>query len=144
MRTTFLWQAPPGVPADLPLYLLAPADCREVARQLSCHQDIAADGFFSLGMLAEFEEPIRRHGAWMYRALFWEAGLIGQLLYLEAEAWGARATGIGCYFDDPVHEVLGLQNHQFQDLYHFAVGMPVDDPRLQSWPPYEEPGCAAT
>jgi hypothetical protein len=94
-------------------------------------------------MLAEFEEPIRRNGAWMYRALFWEAGLIGQVLYLEAEAWGARATGIGCYFDDPVHEVLGLQNRQFQDLYHFAVGIPVDDPRLQSWPPYEQHEHAA-
>jgi SagB-type dehydrogenase family enzyme len=143
MRTSFLWQAPPGVPADLPLYLLAQADCRDAARQLSCHQDIAAHGFFSLAMLAEFEEPIRRNGAWMYRALFWEAGLIGQVLYLEAEAWGARATGIGCYFDDPVHEVLGLQNRQFQDLYHFAVGIPVDDPRLQSWPPYEQHEHAA-
>ena len=30
------------------------------------------------------------------------------MLYLEAEASGARATGIGCYYDDPVHELLGL------------------------------------
>jgi hypothetical protein len=52
-------------------------------------QATAADGFFSLGMLAEFAEPIRRHGDWFYRALFWEAGLVGQVLYLEAKAWGA-------------------------------------------------------
>ncbi|HEV3025085.1 MAG TPA: SagB/ThcOx family dehydrogenase [Pirellulales bacterium] len=137
MRSTFLWQTPPDVPNELPLFLLTRADCRDAARQLSCHQEIAADGFFSLGMLAEFAEPIRRHGAWFYRALFWEAGLVGQVLYLEAEAWGARATGIGCYFDDPVHDVLGLRDHRFQSLYHFAVGVPVDDPRLQSWPPYQ-------
>lgn len=137
MRPSFLWETPPGVPSELPLYLLARSDCRDAARQLSCHQDIAADGFFSLGMLAEFAEPIRRHGDWFYRALFWEAGLVGQVLYLEAEAWGARATGIGCYFDDPVHDVLGLRDHQFQSLYHFAVGVPVDDSRLQSLPPYE-------
>ncbi|MDH3347280.1 MAG: hypothetical protein OEM02_04155 [Desulfobulbaceae bacterium] len=36
----------------------------------------------------------------MGRLLTWECGLIGQLLYLEAEATEIRATGIGCYFDD--------------------------------------------
>jgi len=34
--------------------------------------------------------------------------VIGQVLYLEAEAQGVRATGIGCFFDDPVHELMGL------------------------------------
>ena len=59
-------------------------------------------------MIARFDEPLRERGDWFYRRLFWECGLIGQVLYLEAEAAGARATGIGCYYDDPVHEVLGL------------------------------------
>jgi len=36
------------------------------------------------------------------------AGAIGQVLYLEAEAAGVRATGIGCFYDDPVHQVYGL------------------------------------
>ena len=89
-----------------------------------------------LGMIAEFAEPIRQHGAWFYRNLFWEAGMIGQVLYLEAEAAGVRSTGIGCYFDDPVHEALGLADNQFQSLYHFTVGVPVEDHRLQTWPPY--------
>ena len=137
-RSEFVWQTPAGLPAGLPLYLLLEADCREAGRTLSCHQDIAADGFFSLGMLADFAEPIRRHGAWFYRNLFWEAGVIGQVLYLEAEAAGARSTGIGCFFDDPVHDIVGLRGHQFQSLYHFTVGIPVEDQRLQSWPAYPE------
>ena len=87
-------------------------------------------------MIAEFEEPIRHHGAWFYRNLFWEAGMIGQVIYLEAEAAGARSTGIGCYFDDPVHEILGLHGNRFQDLYHFTVGVHVEDPRLQTWGSY--------
>ena len=112
------------------------SDCRNDARAVNCHQDIGADGFFSLGMIAEFADPIRQHGAWFYRNLFWEAGMIGQVLYLEAEAAGVRSTGIGCYFDDPVHEILGLADNQFQSLYHFTVGVPVEDHRLQTWPPY--------
>jgi SagB-type dehydrogenase family enzyme len=138
MRETFAWQTPPGVPTGFPLYLLIEADCRDAARALSCHQEIAADGFFSLGMIAEFRDPVQKHGAWFYRNLFWEAGMIGQVLYLEAEAAGVRSTGIGCYFDDPVHEVLGLTDNRFQSLYHFTVGVPVEDHRLQTWSPYLE------
>ena len=137
-RAEFLWTRPSEVSAEFPLFLLFEGDCSDAARALSCHQEIAADGFFSLGMIAEFAEPIQRHGAWFYRNLFWEAGVIGQVLYLEAEAAGARSTGIGCFFDDPVHEVLGLKGNRFQSLYHFTVGMPVEDHRLQSWPPYPD------
>jgi SagB-type dehydrogenase family enzyme len=136
MRDGFVWQRPPGVSSGFPLYLLVEGDCRRAARTLSCHQDIAADGFFSVGMIAEFDGPIRRHGPWFYRNLFWEAGMVGQVLYLEAEAAGAGSTGIGCYFDDPVHEILGLTGNRLQSLYHFAVGVPVEDHRLQTWQPY--------
>ena len=135
-RKDFLWERPRGVPADLPFFLLLPGDCRQVAAVLSCRQDIAGDGYFSLGMIAEFSTSLEKYGAWFYRNLHWEAGLIGQVLYLEAEATGGRGTGIGCYFDDPVHELLGLQGHEFQDLYHFTVGTPIDDPRLTTLPPY--------
>jgi len=47
-----------------------------------------------------------------------------------------RATSIGCYFDDPVHRVFGLEDLAFQSLYHFAVGGAVDDPRLTTLAPY--------
>ncbi len=137
LRPAFNWETPAGCPADLPLYRLTRGDVRAITRRLSCGQDIAADGCFSLGMIAEFEAPLGEHGAWMYPRLFWECGMIGQVLYLEAEAAGVRGTGIGCFFDDGVHDFLGLRGLQFQSLYHFTVGGPVDDPRLTTLPPYE-------
>jgi nitroreductase len=73
----------------------------------------------------------------MYRRLFWECGVIGQVLYLEAEAAGVRATGIGCFYDDAVHEALGLSGHTWQSLYHFCVGEPIEDARLETSPGYE-------
>lgn len=51
-------------------------------------------------MVAHFE-PVLRDKQWMYPRLFWETGVLGQVLYLEAHAVGVSATGIGCYFDDP-------------------------------------------
>ncbi|HYM25556.1 MAG TPA: hypothetical protein VEU08_20195, partial [Vicinamibacterales bacterium] len=58
-------------------------------------------------------------------------------LYLEAEACGARGTGIGCFYDDPMHELLGLSGRAFQSLYHFTIGMPLEDRRLTTEPGYQ-------
>jgi nitroreductase len=132
-RPDFLWEA---ASEELPLRRLAHGDMRELSSRLSCDQDIASDGFFSLGMLADFDASLQTFGPSFYRHLFWETGMVGQVLYLEAEAAGARATGIGCFYDDPVHDVLGLHGHAFQSLYHFTVGMPVDDARLTTEPGY--------
>ena len=131
-----VWEVPADVALTVPLRRLARGDLREFARNLSCGQDIAADGAFSLGMLARFEPVLRERGASAWRELFWEAGMIGQSLYLAAEAAGVRGTGIGCYFDDELHHVLGLKGHDWQSLYHFTIGNPVEDLRLRTIPPY--------
>jgi len=130
--TDFDWQK---VSAALPLYHLHSGDYRQVAKTLSCHQSIASDSAFSLGMVAEFSATIEA-APWLYRRLFWECGLIGQTLYLQAEAADVRGTGIGCYFDDSVHELLGFKDDKFQSLYHFTVGKPLEDSRLETLPAY--------
>ncbi len=144
MHANFRWQRPPGCPDDLPLYLLLPSPCQEVAARLCCDQEIAGAGAFAVAMLAEFDAPLRAHGPWMYRRLFWEAGMLGQVLYLEAEAAGLRGTGIGCYFDDPTHRLFGLEDTAFQSLYHFTVGGAVDDARLTTLPAYSPERRALT
>src|SRR4029079_4348576 len=100
---------------ELPLTCLARGECRALARRLSCDQDIAADGVFMLGMIADFDAGLAAHGASFYRHLFWESGVVGQVLYLEAEAAGARATGIGCFYDDPDHHLRGRTGHEVQN-----------------------------
>ena len=137
MRSEFLWEPVNDSNASNGLYLLLPFDVTWVANRVSCDQDIAADGFFSLGMIARLESSVRDRGDWFYRRLFWESGILGQILYLEAEAAGARATGIGCFYDDPVHEAAGLSGTEWQSLYHFSMGVPVEDNRLTTEPGYE-------
>jgi SagB-type dehydrogenase family enzyme len=132
-RSDFRWDRAHDT---LPLFALGHGDCRALAQRVSCDQDIAGDGFFSLGMLADFDRSLREFGPSFYRHLFWESGVVGQMLYLAAEEAGVRGTGIGCFYDDPVHDVLGLSGHDFQSLYHFAVGAPVEDSRLTTEPGY--------
>jgi SagB-type dehydrogenase family enzyme len=132
----FEWAAVDSGPLALPLWKLESADTRRAAAVVSCRQDIASDGAFALAMLAELEGALVEHGAWMYRHLHWEAGAIGQILYIEAEAAGLRATGIGCFFDDAVHELIGVRDRSLNSLYHFTVGRPVPDERLRTLAAY--------
>jgi SagB-type dehydrogenase family enzyme len=136
MNPELTWTPAPGCPEDVPLYWLLEGDAKKLAIQVSCHQEIAGGSAFSFGMLAEFEGRLRERGAWWYPRLFWESGLLGQVLYLEAEAAGVRATGIGCFFDDPVHEIAAVKGLSFQSLYHFTIGGPVEDRRLMTLPAY--------
>jgi SagB-type dehydrogenase family enzyme len=128
----FLWEP---MDEDLPLFFLQGGDFRETAIRVSCHQEIAGMSAFSLGMIAAFRETLAE-GPHRYRHLFWETGMIGQILYLEAEAHGLRGTGIGCFFDSEVHALLGLRDDTWQSLYHFTVGRPVEDQRLTTLPAY--------
>ncbi|TNF12555.1 MAG: SagB/ThcOx family dehydrogenase [Pseudomonadales bacterium] len=138
LREDYLWQR---VDDELPLYRLLEGDARGLAGFLSCGQDIAADGCVALAMLARVERAVA-NGNWRYPRLYWECGLIGQLLYLEAEAAGLSGTGIGCYFDDALRELLGDADNGWQSLYHFTLGRAVWDERLTSLPAYSQPRLA--
>jgi SagB-type dehydrogenase family enzyme len=131
-RSKFVWDP---IEKNFPLFLLERGSFREQAMMVSCHQEIAGHSAFSLGMIADFKDPVSSN-PFAYRQLFWESGMIGQVLYLAAEAHGLRGTGIGCFFDDAVHEILGLADNQYQSLYHFTIGKPVEDPHLTTYPPY--------
>lgn len=138
MHDGHLWEKPQGCPEGLEFYLLGRGDMKEVSMQISCFQEIASGGCFSMGMIVEFRVPLQQMGPWFYPRLFWECGMIGQMLYLEAEAAGLRGTGIGCFFDDGMHDILGLQDTNFQDLYHFTVGGAMEDPRIATLSAYPE------
>jgi len=130
-RKDFLWKA-----VDDDLFLLEEGDFKAQARFISCSQEIASDGAFSLGMITQFEEPVKMYGAHEYKELYWECGEIGQQLYLEATALGLSATGIGCYLDDVIHRMLGLDDETFQTLYHFTIGRAIVDRRVTMKAPY--------
>lgn len=129
------WERVGEAPEGLLLYLLDKGDFTRRAVLAGCEQEIAGDGVFSAAMIGRFSDLIE-HEPWRYRLSHWEAGMIGQVLYLEAEAHGLRGTGMGCFFDDVTHEVLGITGDKWQDIYHFAMGKPLEDKRLATQPPY--------
>ena len=120
------------------LYLLETRETKEASKAISCSQDIASDGAFSLGMLCNFSKQLHTHGAHRYKELYWECGAIGQQLYLECTSLGLSGTGIGCFLDDMMHGMLGIKNNNFQVLYHFTIGRGNVDSRIMTKPAYQK------
>lgn len=109
------------------LELLRSGDQRLWAAALSLGQDLAGNACVAFSMVGDLERAVRAHGERGYRYVHFEAGAIGQRLYLAAEALGLRGTGIGAFYDDAVHQYLGVRPSQGQAVYHFACGHAVPD-----------------
>lgn len=107
-------------------------DQRVAAAGLSLGQDLAGNACVALSMVGDLERATNVHGERGYRYVFFEAGATGHRLYLAAEALGLRATGIGAFYDDEVHQYLGLTPGAGQVVYHFAIGHPIPDSRLSA------------
>ncbi|MFT5112544.1 MAG: SagB-type dehydrogenase family enzyme, partial [Parasphingorhabdus sp.] len=58
MHSDFCWHRVPDCPPELPLYLLQAGDCGALAIKVSCGQDIAGDGAFSLAMIADYMDSL--------------------------------------------------------------------------------------
>ena len=135
LKDSFVWHQVSGELENL--YLLQGGDFRNTAKIISCSQDIASESSFSLGMLCEFDEQIKKYGSHRYKELYWNCGAMGQQLYLEATSLNLSATGIGCFLDDLLHDLIGIKNTSYQSLYHFTIGRGLVDTRLTNTEPYE-------
>jgi SagB-type dehydrogenase family enzyme len=126
----------PGVykfwPEGATLEKIKSGDQRVAAAGLSLGQDLAGNACVAFSLIGVFERATRAHGDRGYRYVHFEAGAVGQRLYLAAEALGLGATGIGAFYDEEVHRYLHLTPEQGRVVYHFAIGYPVRDPRLNA------------
>jgi SagB-type dehydrogenase family enzyme len=113
------------------LELVRTGDQRVAAAGLSLGQDLAGNACVAFSMIGDLDRATRAYGDRGYRYVYFEAGAIGHHMYLAAEAVGLRATGIGAYYDDQVHRYLNISPEQGQAVYHFAIGYPVFDPRVE-------------
>lgn len=136
MRPEFTWDHPDDCPEHLPCHRLISADARKAAMHLGCHQQICGDSAFALAMLGELATAVEADPGG-YDMLLCEAGRLGQALYLNAQAEGIGSSGIGCFFDDPIHEMLGLKDQSLQALYMFTVGPAFGERGIIDEPAYQ-------
>jgi SagB-type dehydrogenase family enzyme len=113
------------------LELVKSGDQRVMAAALSLGQDLAGNSCVTFSMIGDLERAADLHGDRGYRHVHFQAGAIGQRMYLAAEWLGFQSTGIGAFFDDSVNEYLGIAPEPGrQVVYHFACGYSVPDDRI--------------
>ncbi|MBX9722432.1 MAG: nitroreductase family protein, partial [Candidatus Obscuribacterales bacterium] len=119
----------------LTLTSLNETSVRSHAKYVSCLQDIAAEGVFAVSLIADMQLAYDRYGERAYRYIHQEAGFIGQLFYLTANALEIDATGIGCFLDDEINQSLppGMET-----VYNFTFGKGTIDSRLSTLPAYAD------
>jgi len=119
-------------PESAELERVKSGDQRLIAAALSLGQQLAGNACLTFSMIGDLARATDIYGDRGYRYVHFEAGAIGQCLYLAAGALGLDATGIGAFYDDEVHRHLSLTPIQGQVIYHFAIGHPVPDPRISN------------
>jgi SagB-type dehydrogenase family enzyme len=126
----------PGVyrhwPERRELERIGSGDQRVAAAGLSLGQDLAGNACVAFSMIGDLDRAARTHGDRGYRYVHFEAGAIGHRFYLAAGALGLGATGIGAFYDEEVYRYLKLTPAQGQVVYHFAIGYPVPDARIEA------------
>ena len=108
------------------LEIIEKGDFSEAAKFVNCIQDLGKDSAFTISMIIDKNE-IKED--FYYKLAMFEAGIIGQILYLEAEAKNIRGCGIGCFFDDLISIEI-LNNPDILTLYDFSIGEPIVDERI--------------
>ena len=114
------------------LYLIEKGDFSEASKFINCTQDLGKFSSVSFSFVANFEKITKNYH---YKLTLQEAGMIGQILYLEAEAKNIRGCGIGCFFDEIINEEI--LNSKLQAVYNFTIGIPLIDERIIKIKPKE-------
>eukprot|EP00339_Tiarina_fusa_P002700 CAMPEP_0116998668 /NCGR_PEP_ID=MMETSP0472-20121206/1658_1 /TAXON_ID=693140 ORGANISM="Tiarina fusus, Strain LIS" /NCGR_SAMPLE_ID=MMETSP0472 /ASSEMBLY_ACC=CAM_ASM_000603 /LENGTH=296 /DNA_ID=CAMNT_0004697887 /DNA_START=171 /DNA_END=1061 /DNA_ORIENTATION=- len=126
----------PGLPEEINLFYCEGIGSGEVsefkkeASGNSCHQKIAEDCSVVIAMLSPVGEAIGLE-ARNYAYMHWEAGFLGQLLYVQAYQQGLGATGMGCFLDEETAAAFAV-GPDYTPIYHFAFGVMVKDHRFSS------------
>jgi len=114
------------------LGLVEAGDFSRVAGYLSLEQDMATHAAVLFTLIGDLPRGFAAHGPRGWRYAHFEAGFLGQGLYLAAAACGFSATGIGAFYDEEVHRFWRIDPARHgRVIYHFALGgRSVPEPHL--------------
>jgi SagB-type dehydrogenase family enzyme len=93
---------------------------------LCVEQKICGQSAAMCFLMADLKTLTAGAGPDAYRLSHLEAGLMGQRIYLAANALGLGCCGIGAFYDDEVRTFLGLGDTTWEPVYALAVGIPAE------------------
>jgi nitroreductase len=106
---------------------LKSGDFRDRASYLALGQNLAGDAAASVFFLADLERCLEAMGNRGYRAVQFEAGILGGRMYLAAYAQHLGGTGL-TFFDDDVTTFFSPHAANKSVIFLVAIGHPVTTP----------------
>jgi SagB-type dehydrogenase family enzyme len=103
-----------------------PQDLRRAARAAALDQDVIGDAavVFVLSIARAVFAADPDGAARGYRHAFIEAGLVGERVYLAAQALGLDACAVGAFYDDEAAALVGLDPAREWVVHFAALGVP--------------------
>lgn len=106
------------------LALRRPGRFFDEAAAIAYGQEAVRHANLLLCLTAVFARTARKYGQRGYRYVLFEAGHVGQNLYLVAGALGLTGFSIGGFFDHELNGLLDLPPGEEEALYLFCAGQP--------------------
>jgi hypothetical protein len=128
----FEWQ-PEGGPVNF--FRLQAGDFRKVTSTLWNQSNLGESAMFHVMMLADFDKSVRLDLS-TYPHIFWESGMIAQVLSTEATALHHRTHHLAHFIDEQCHLMLGLRADQFRCTYLSSYGQPSESKTVYKAPYY--------
>ncbi len=107
------------IPAEHSIELIKEGDFSNELCRACLGQVWVKDAAVNIILVAFYERTTWRYGERGKRYVHFEAGHIGQNIYLQATALGLGTVAIGAFYDEEVKRILETEGHP---LYIFPVG----------------------
>lgn len=122
LASDFEWK-PEGGPVNF--FRLQVGDFKQVTSTLWNQSELGESAIFHVMMLADFDKSVRLDLS-TYPHVFWESGMIAQVLSTEATALDHKTHHLAHFIDEQCHLMLGLRADQFRCTYMSCFGKPAE------------------
>ena len=114
-------------PVEASLKVLDEGNMRRRLTRCSIAQDWLAYAHAVFVMVCNMDRVLWKYGRRGYRFAHVDAGVLAQNLYLVGTGLGLTTCAVAAFFDDAVHDLVGIDGHREFAVLMFAVGNKPDE-----------------
>lgn len=119
-KVTFNWTK---VSKEYQFYSLFEAPLNEMISDICLNDPFVKNSALTVSFINSFKPFITTFGVSMYQRLFWEAGMLAELIRLESRLEKVDAVSHPFYYESLFEKVMGISHHEdFMNTYHLSIG----------------------
>lgn len=105
------------------LFLLYEAPLDEMISDICIADPFIKDSCLTMSFVTSFKPFISTYGVSMYQRLFWEAGLVAELIRLECRLEKLDTVGHPFFYEQLFERIMGISHYEeYMNTYHLSIG----------------------